>query len=654
MLSAAGRLGSSAWAAPAEHTISTTPTQPQPLATAEPAKRQTDGVSVAEVSDYVGGNYTGDLSRPPHADGNPKKEMTCAALTVIAGAAWLFSAAALAEVKLNVADFGARPDSRADATEAIQRALAAAKGKTTERVVLQFPKGQYDVFPEKATRVDYFIPGTTAEAESPSKTKVIGLYLKGLKNLTLEGNGALLMYHGKMTSMVLDECENIEIRNFHLDYERPTVSELRVENVGETWLDAKIHPDSKYEILAGRLIWVGENWRNQSRESQAYDPARDVTWRTWNPVASARSAEELKPGWVRLHYDRRPEAKPGLVFQMRDGIRDQVGVYQVNCREVTWRNTGMHYAHGLMFSSHRCQNVSFERVACEPRPESGRTCASFADFMQFNQCFGKVRIESCRFSGAQDDAIGQAGDYLQIVRRPAPDQLVVRFMHAQSYGVNFYSPGDEIEFVHARTLTSFATNRVKAAELLNPREIQVTLLKPAPADIGPEDCVANVTLQPEIEIRNCRFARVPTRGMLIHTRRRVVIENNLFWRTPMAAILVNDDAREWFIAGSLRDMLIRGNEFVECGEPAIMVLPQNPDAREDNPVHRNIRIEGNLFRLLGATGALQAKSTEDLRFTGNRLLVKEPVPIKELLRLEACRKVVVADNIVEAVGAVAR
>ena len=122
----------------------------------------------------------------------------------------------------------------------------------------------------------------------------------------------------------------------------------------------------------------------------------------------------------------------------------------------------------------------------------------------------------------------------------------------------------------------------------------------------------------------------------------------------MAAILVNDDAREWFIAGSIRDMLIRGNEFVECGEPAIMVLPQNPDAREDNPVHRNIRIEGNLFRLLGATGALQAKSTEDLRFTGNRLLVKEPVPIKELLRLEACRKVVVADNIVEAVGAVAR
>ena len=40
---------------------------------AELAKRKTEGVSVAEVSDYVYGNYKGDFPCPPHADGNPKK-----------------------------------------------------------------------------------------------------------------------------------------------------------------------------------------------------------------------------------------------------------------------------------------------------------------------------------------------------------------------------------------------------------------------------------------------------------------------------------------------------------------------------------------------------------------------------------------------------
>lgn len=36
---------------------------------------KTSGVSVAEVSDYVFGNYAGDFTSPPHADVNPKKAL---------------------------------------------------------------------------------------------------------------------------------------------------------------------------------------------------------------------------------------------------------------------------------------------------------------------------------------------------------------------------------------------------------------------------------------------------------------------------------------------------------------------------------------------------------------------------------------------------
>ena len=47
--------------------------RPAPITMAELAKRKTEGVSVAEVSDYVYGNYKGDFPSPPHADRNPKK-----------------------------------------------------------------------------------------------------------------------------------------------------------------------------------------------------------------------------------------------------------------------------------------------------------------------------------------------------------------------------------------------------------------------------------------------------------------------------------------------------------------------------------------------------------------------------------------------------
>ena len=44
-----------------------------PVTMAELKTLKTAGVSVAEVSDYVFGNYRGEFKSPPHADINPKK-----------------------------------------------------------------------------------------------------------------------------------------------------------------------------------------------------------------------------------------------------------------------------------------------------------------------------------------------------------------------------------------------------------------------------------------------------------------------------------------------------------------------------------------------------------------------------------------------------
>jgi hypothetical protein len=47
----------------------------QPITMEQLRRRQREGVSVTEVTDYVFGNYTGDFPSPPHADGNPKKAL---------------------------------------------------------------------------------------------------------------------------------------------------------------------------------------------------------------------------------------------------------------------------------------------------------------------------------------------------------------------------------------------------------------------------------------------------------------------------------------------------------------------------------------------------------------------------------------------------
>src|SRR5579871_5240424 len=50
--------------------------------------------------------------------------------------------------RINVADYGAVPDSKKDAVPAIQKALAACKKQ--RNVVLVFPKGRYDLYPDSA------------------------------------------------------------------------------------------------------------------------------------------------------------------------------------------------------------------------------------------------------------------------------------------------------------------------------------------------------------------------------------------------------------------------------------------------------------------------------------------------------------------------
>ena len=159
---------------------------------------------------------------------------------------------------IRVSDFGAKPNSFENVEPAIKLAIEACKKKSD--VVLVFPEGRYDFWPEHAEIRNYFISNTSSEIECPSKLKTIGLLFEGMKNVRIEGNGSLFIFHGKMTTFALDHCENIRLQNVRMDFERPTMSEMTFVEVSDTCIIASIHHDSKYEIINGRLKWHGEGW----------------------------------------------------------------------------------------------------------------------------------------------------------------------------------------------------------------------------------------------------------------------------------------------------------------------------------------------------------------------------------------------------------
>lgn len=537
------------------------------------------------------------------------------------------------------------PDSP-DMTPRLQAAIEEAKEYHGEPVTIELQNADYHIFRKSSSHELYHISNTTSEQENPDQTKHIGLWMKGLRNITIDGKGAHLVTHGEMTTFVIDGCEHVTLKNLTVTAADPTVPELAVTEVGERHLDVRIHPQSKYVAEDGKFAFVGESWTLSGGIAQSYDPEKDITWRSWSPLSGLQKVIELEPGLLRFNYNKRPETKPGTIFQMRDAIRDEAcGLIQYS-KDVTLENIHLAFLGNFGLVGQMSEDITYRHLTFAPEEGSGRTCAGFADFVQMSGCKGQILIENSRFTGAHDDPINIHGTHLSVTEFLSSDKVIVKYMHPQTFGFQSFLPGNEIEFIDPYSLQPLAGCKVKKAEMRNEREIVITLDKPVPNMLRkkPELVIENVTYTPEVTIRNNYFSRIPTRGLLVTTRRKVLIENNTFFRMQMSGILIADDARSWFESGMVRDVTIRDNHFIECNEPVILIAPENN--RNEGCVHRNIRITNNRFRLLGKK-AISARSVDGLQISKNLFLTREAAEAGELIEVQDCRNVGIKDNLVE-------
>ena len=565
----------------------------------------------------------------------------------------LFAYYSFAQSDIHVTDYGAVPNSFRDATENVRQAIEACRNKPESRLI--FAPGRYDFWPDKAEKREYFISNTSAESECPSKIKTIGLLFENIKDLTVEGNGSLFVFHGKMTTWVLDHCENIRLQNFAVDFERPSMSEMKFMEVTPNRIIAEVHPDSKFTIIDEKLHWYGEGWGMNHYHVILQDTlAGTGIYSSWNPIAEGKTTA-LDLNKIRIEGDfSETNYKTGQILTVRDPIRDQVGTFVNLSKHIMLENITMHYMHGLGIVSQFSENLSYRHIHVVS--SKGRAVATFADAMHFSGCKGNIRIKECHFKGLHDDPVNVHGTYLRITEIHSPNRLTVRFMHGQSYGFPAFFEKDTIAFIHGKSLQTCGTAQVIKADLVSEREMQIELNAPLPRKLSVGDCLENLTWTPSLEVRNCRFERTNTRGMLVTTPRKVVIENNVFYRTGMYGILIAGDAGSWYESGAVKDVLIRNNMFDGCGfnmagnSYTISVEPENHEKIPGYQVHRNIRIENNRMEVLSGQ-IVRARSVNGLIIDKNKISLSSlDTPLHEekkdnaSFRLENCTNVIIKDN----------
>lgn len=543
---------------------------------------------------------------------------------------------------IDVTDYGADPGGYYDSALAVQAAIEKAAELDGEPTIINFPKGEYHIYPDYSEKRDLYVSNTSGTNQAVKK-KTIGILLEDMENVTIEGNGSLFVFHGKMTTLSTIRCRNIKFQNFAFDFQVPTVVDITVEEVGDGYAVAYVPECFEYEIDDTSITWLSDvspytgkrYWtaKNSMNYTQRYDLTTGETWRGntgYNPLFSgATSIEDMGNHRLKFNYGVRPsELAEGICYQMRNTLRDTPGTFLWESSGITLKNIDAHFLHGFGMVGQFSENITYDGVRFKTPANSGRTTAGYADFVQMSGCKGLIDIKNCLFSNPHDDPINIHGTFLQVVEKYSSRKFKVRYMHNETAGFPNFYVGDEVEFMTKGNMVPVENSVATVTEVEGPSEasltdIIITLDRDVPDEIGVNThVVENISYTPSVSITNNVFQATPTRGILVTTRKPVVIEDNYFDSMNMSAIYISNDASGWYESGPTTDVTIRGNVFDKCSDKVIFFEPTGTP-NVDRPVHSNAVIENNIFRMENGR-VLDAKSVGNLQFKNNQIYRYEP------------------------------
>jgi hypothetical protein len=519
-------------------------------------------------------------------------------------------------VSLDVREFGFEPGSTKDAGAALRDVIEAAR-RNTGRTRLELPPGDYHVWPETSARRELFVSNTVG-TDPRFPTKAIGLLLEDVRDLEVAAQGARLIVHGRQSALAVIDSSRVAIVGLEIDWAVPTVIDVTVMDAGVdaggAWRLLSLPACTRFRVDGTEVVWLSEEspytgelyWSGRAAlgYSQILDPVSGRVQRAACPLFDDVAHIERVDAQTMLVSSLSASAPDdrGLVYQLRETDRDHPGMLVLDSADVAFQRLRIGYLHGFGLIAQNSADLTLDGVVFRPPEGTGRVTAGFADFVHCSGMRGRVDIRGCEFDGPHDDPINVHGTYLAVATAEA-NQLELEFRHDQTAGFPQYAPGETIELLHRRTLQPVHTATVEhvtgptgrdSASASSPMRVGVT--GDLPADVlaaatAGELAAENTTRTPEVAIVDCVFRHVPTRAILVTTRRSVRIETCRFDSITMPCIQIAADAADWWESGPVNDVAIIGNTFRDVSAGTLVVAPGIPVGSP--AVHGAIVFEAN-------------------------------------------------------------
>ncbi|MFI3305570.1 MAG: right-handed parallel beta-helix repeat-containing protein [Rikenellaceae bacterium] len=442
--------------------------------------------------------------------------------------------------------------------------------------------------------------------------KRIAFPLSGYKKITIEGNGAELLFHGQMMPFLFEGCDNVEVRDLTIDWDTPFtfLAEVIETNAKEGWrvVRPRTAKDGfSWMLKGGKIQYPNIDGFNYAYlgSTLAFDPE------TKRPVvgildlhSEPTKVEQLKSGDLKIYEKLRQMPPVGSLLSSkgdREHDRYAPAFDFKECSNIHLEGITIHHALGMGFLFERSEDITIKESQIVLAEGSKRVIASTADASHFANCRGEILIEGCRFENMLDDGTNVHGTYVEVTEVVDPTTVRVAFQHFEQMGFNFAEADDEMWFILCPSPERAATGVVKSVNRVNETITEITFTEPLPAALGVGDVLENKTWNPTFTMRGCTIQNHRARSVVLKTPLKTVIENNYF-SSMMSGVLFRGEMKNWYESGAVEDVLIQNNTFensADCGtlHAALYITPLfNPNFDSTALYDRNIRFVGNTIR----------------------------------------------------------
>ncbi|MBQ9530925.1 MAG: hypothetical protein IJR70_02520 [Eubacterium sp.] len=497
--------------------------------------------------------------------------------------------------------------------------FADAVSKLNSGDILSFENIEYHFYKDFSQRREIHMSNTDS-LRNPNK--YFGMILENLDDITIEGNGATFIIHGDICALGVLNCKNITLKDFTIRYHSPSVIEMKVQQIHKKKVVFSVPENTFYNIsgktvefyekspFSERIYWKYINDENSS--IQVIHSGSNV-FRVNNDKGVFHNVKGIKAlgnNKIEIEYSSKPKFIEGAVYAItQDKNRNTSGVFVNESENVKAKRLNINYLQGFGWLSQMCGDISFEE--CNFVPSENHRVSSFADLIHISSCKGRVDIKKCLFEHPHDDAINIHGVFLRFKEKLDSKSAVFEFVHDQQGGYSAFHEGNKVKFYYRDSLEAMLGEYTvkQAIDYIDGKSVSLTFEEELPKNIetiydGQNNIVIeNVTYCPDVEISDCRFEAIPTRGILCTTSGKARIWGNSFSHIYMAHIYISNDANEWYESGPVRDMEIYSNSFYKdfddslkkSESPVILIEPITLGGKIKAAVHRNIKIFSNNF-----------------------------------------------------------